>query len=237
MRRAAKRKTLYVIKNKTKREGTSLGRRLPLHPACRCCSQSVTTRDTGGTLSVSPRWAVVTYAQLSCDKGKVADERLSTNRWLQCGSLRYELTRPPNVVYTCHCTDCQRLTSSAFSIALVVAEEAFRLTGLEPRRLQRTTDSGRVAIRWVCPECGSWVCGGPMAGEPVRPGEFRSVRAGTRDDTSWLRPTVHFWTRTSWGRTTRRRPALRDAASRCIGGAVDRAVTAKAVQSGQPPCA
>jgi hypothetical protein len=24
---------------------------------------------------------------------------------------------------------------------------------------------------------------------------FRNVRAGTLDDTSWLRPSVHFWTR------------------------------------------
>jgi hypothetical protein len=34
----------------------------------------------------------------------------------------------------------------------------------------------------------SWLCGGP------RPGSIRNVRAGTLDDTSWLRPTVHFWT-------------------------------------------
>lgn len=27
------------------------------------------------------------------------------------------------------------------------------------------------------------------------PNAFRNVRAGTLDDTSWLRPTVHFWTR------------------------------------------
>jgi hypothetical protein len=33
----------------------------------------------------------------------------------QCGALRYEITPAPSLVYTCHCTDCQRLTSSAFS--------------------------------------------------------------------------------------------------------------------------
>ena len=114
--------------------------------------------------------------------------RLPQTGGCQCGKLRYEITEAPRLVYTCHCTDCQRLTSSAFSIGIVVAETAFRLSGIEPRRLQRTADSGRINTRLVCPECGSWVCGTP------RDGVVR-VRAGTLDDTAWLRPTRHVWTR------------------------------------------
>ena len=106
----------------------------------------------------------------------------------QCGKIRYEITEEPQSVYTCHCLDCQRLTSSAFSLGIVVPEKGFRLTGIEPRRLQRTADSGRVNTRLVCPECGSWICGLP------RDGVVR-VRGGTLDDTSWLRPTRHIWTR------------------------------------------
>jgi hypothetical protein len=26
----------------------------------------------------------------------------------QCGNIRYEITESPQLVYTCHCTDCQR---------------------------------------------------------------------------------------------------------------------------------
>ena len=37
-----------------------------------------------------------------------------------CGAVRYEITQPPLVAYTCHCTVCQRLTGSAFSSAIVV---------------------------------------------------------------------------------------------------------------------
>jgi hypothetical protein len=108
----------------------------------------------------------------------------------QCGALRYEITQAPHLVYTCHCTDCQRMTSSAFSIGIVLPAGAFRLVRGEPRAVQRTTDSGRVTTRWVCPECGSWICGG--VGPDATP---RNVRGGTLDDTSWLRPTVHLWTR------------------------------------------
>ena len=71
---------------------------------------------------------------------------------------------------------------------LVVAETAFRLSGVEPKPLQRVADSGRVNTRLVCPDCGSWICGLP------RDGVVR-VRAGSLDDTSWLRPTRHIWTR------------------------------------------
>jgi hypothetical protein len=84
----------------------------------------------------------------------------------------------------------QRLTSSAFSMGIVVSDEAFLLMGVEPRAIQRTADSGGAVTRWICPECGSWVCGWSSSDNGLR-----RVRAGTLDDTSWLRPTAHFWTR------------------------------------------
>ena len=105
----------------------------------------------------------------------------------QCSKIRFEISEEPILIYTCHCTDCQRLTGSAFSIGVVVSSKAFRLMGIEPRQLQRIADSGRINTRLVCPECGSWICGAP------RDGVIR-VRAGTLDDTSWLRPTRHIWT-------------------------------------------
>ena len=92
----------------------------------------------------------------------------------QCGKVRYEVTEQPLNVYTCHCLDCQRLTSSAFSLGVVVPETGFRLTGIEPRRLQRMADSGRTNVRLVCPECGSWVCSVPREG--ARPPAGRHAR-------------------------------------------------------------
>jgi len=108
----------------------------------------------------------------------------------QCGALRYEITQATIIVYTCHCTDCQRMTSSAFSLGCVLPDGALRLVQGEPKGVQRTTGSGRVSTRWICPECGIWVCTAPRPGSTVR-----NVRGGTLDDTSWLRPTAHIWTR------------------------------------------
>lgn len=112
----------------------------------------------------------------------------------QCGALRYEIAEAPAATYTCHCTDCQRLSGSAFSVAITVPERAFRLTRGEPLVVHRTADSGRIVARWLCPECGGWVVGGPQPGSG-RGETIRRVRAGTLDDTVWLRPTAHFWTR------------------------------------------
>jgi hypothetical protein len=111
-----------------------------------------------------------------------------------CGRLRYEITEAPHLTYACHCVDCHRMTSSAFSMALIVSERAFRLSGPEPRPFQRLADSGRTTTRWVCPECGCWICSGPRPGA-AEPDAVRMVRAGSLDDTSWLSPAVHFWTR------------------------------------------
>jgi hypothetical protein len=86
----------------------------------------------------------------------------------QCGGVRYEITQAPVMVYTCHCTDCQRMTSSAFSLGCVLPDGAFRLVQGEPKGVQRTTGSGRVSTRWVCPECGVWVCTAPRPGATVQ---------------------------------------------------------------------
>jgi hypothetical protein len=112
-----------------------------------------------------------------------------------CGAIRYEIAQPPIVVYTCHCTDCQRITSSAFSIGMVVLAEAVRMLG-ETRTVESMADSGRIKRRLICPNCGIWIGGMPRAGTQV-PGMVRVIRAGTLDDTSWVRPTSHYWTRSA----------------------------------------
>ena len=112
-----------------------------------------------------------------------------------CGAVRYEITEEPVRVYTCHCTDCQRATVSAFSIGVAIPPGALRLSGKELRAAPGgITATGRPKTRWICPDCGICICGGPKFGSEL-PETQRIVRGGTLDDTSWLRPTTHFWTR------------------------------------------
>src|SRR5204863_2805666 len=60
----------------------------------------------------------------------------------QCGALRYDITAAPSMTYTCHCTDCQQLTSSAFSLAITVPDSTFRLTKGETRQVQAPAARG-----------------------------------------------------------------------------------------------
>lgn len=120
-----------------------------------------------------------------------------------CGALRYEITRAPQAVYTCHCTDCQRLTGSAFSMALFVADEALHLSGVDPRPLQKVADSGRKLTRWLCAECGAWIYSGEKPGGAPQ---------------NMLRVPFLDPQQTALGNPSRRRPELRDAARRLGGG-------------------
>jgi hypothetical protein len=44
---------------------------------------------------------------------------------------RYEISEEPQLVYTCHCTACRRVTSSAFSMGIVIPDRAFHITAAE----------------------------------------------------------------------------------------------------------
>ena len=86
------------------------------------------------------------------DRAKIAMKLPQTG-----GKIRDEITKAPQSVYTCQCVDCQCLTSSAFSMAIVVTDVAFRIAGIEPRAIQRTADSGAVVSRVGLP--GVWLLG------------------------------------------------------------------------------
>ena len=114
-----------------------------------------------------------------------------------CGAIRYEISREPLRVYACHCKDCQRFTGSAFAIGVVVPSEAFQLTGPETRLVPNgITEGGRLKRLSACPECGTRLFG-DLRPDWLYKGMVRAVLGGTLDDTSWLRPTIHVWTRSA----------------------------------------
>jgi len=105
-----------------------------------------------------------------------------------CGAARYELTAPPFALFACHCADCQTLTGSAFSLAMPIAPDAFRITRGVLKTWVRVAGSGREIPQHICEACGTRIYTAP-------PGPVASLtlRPGTLDDTSWLRPAAAFW--------------------------------------------
>ena len=58
-----------------------------------------------------------------------------------CGAIRYRVTAEPLISYLCHCTECQRRTSSAFGLNMNPGREPSHRTGrtdlAHPDRRQR----------------------------------------------------------------------------------------------------
>ena len=104
-----------------------------------------------------------------------------------CGAIRYAIAAMPLLLYACHCTDCQRGSGSAFSLNMPVAAAAFRIVQGAPKAWR----SG-VTAAWFCGDCS-----GRIYGERDGWPDVRTVRAGTLDDTTWLRPAAHIFVRSA----------------------------------------
>lgn len=72
----------------------------------------------------------------------------------QCGGVTYELLAPPAMVVACHCRECQKLSTSAFSITAMVDADSIRFSG-EMREWSRPAESGNISAAKFCPCCGN----------------------------------------------------------------------------------
>jgi hypothetical protein len=106
----------------------------------------------------------------------------------QCGNVNYEITDEPLVTYACHCLDCQKLSTSAFSVTMMINRAAFRMVSGELKKWQRPTASGGVAVCWFCPECGNRI----FHENPEMPDVIR-LKPGTLEDTTVIDPQAHVW--------------------------------------------
>jgi hypothetical protein len=103
----------------------------------------------------------------------------------RCGQVRIKVTAPPLLTMACHCTGCQRMTASAFSLSVAVPSEGFAVTRGEP-----VIGGLHGATRhYFCPHCMSW-----MFTRPEGMDWFVNLRATLLDDASWFMPFVETWT-------------------------------------------
>ncbi len=110
----------------------------------------------------------------------------------QCGKLRYELSAAPLMLYACHCTNCQKQTGSAFVLSTAIVESAFKFTGGKAAKTEWMSDAGNKRYGYYCGDCGCRIANGQSPSIGVL-----SLRAGTFDDTSWVRPAGHIWVKSA----------------------------------------
>lgn len=109
-----------------------------------------------------------------------------------CGAMRYEVRAAPVMVYSCHCTNCQRIGGGAFTTSVTVPEPSLVFTRGEPARTEWTSDAGNRRWGWFCKDCGSRICNGQ-----VKSNGMLSVRSGTLDDKSWIESVGDIWTKSA----------------------------------------
>jgi hypothetical protein len=109
-----------------------------------------------------------------------------------CGALRYQVTQAPVMIYNCHCTNCQKVSGGAFGVPVTILESSLVFTTGAPARINWTSDAGNPRFGWFCGACGSRICNGQATSNGLL-----SLRAGTLDDRSWIRPVGDIWTRSA----------------------------------------
>jgi len=103
----------------------------------------------------------------------------------RCGQVRLEITAAPLLAMACHCTGCQRMSASAFSLSVGIPSAGFAVRQGEP-----VIGGLHGASRhYFCPRCMSW-----MFTRPEGFDWFVNLRATMLDDHRWYRPFVETWT-------------------------------------------
>ena len=107
----------------------------------------------------------------------------------QCGQLTYQLFDKPKAVWACHCTECQKLSTSAFSVTAIISATAIKFSG-KLNEWSRTADSGNKNNAKFCPNCGNRVYHyNPEDSETVK----LKLKPVNLKDHGIFEPSVHVW--------------------------------------------
>lgn len=103
----------------------------------------------------------------------------------RCGQVRVKVSAPPLMAMACHCTGCQKMSASAYSLSAAIPSEGFEITQGEP-----VIGGLHGASRhYFCPHCMSW-----MFTRPEGVDFFVNLRPTMLDDTSWFTPFIETFT-------------------------------------------
>src|SRR5260370_5950639 len=118
----------------------------------------------------------------------MSDWRLPWEGGCMCGEIRFPVRARPLLTMACHCTGCQKLSASAYSLTIAVPSEGFAITRGEP-----VVGGMHGPHRQLfCSRCKNW-----MFTHPQGMDFFVNVRATMLDDHSWYAPFIEVTARTA----------------------------------------
>lgn len=127
----------------------------------------------------------------------MAEWKLPLDGGCRCGRVRLRVSKPPLLTMACHCTGCQRMSASAYSLSAAFPADGFEVIAGEPV----IGGMHGPARHYFCGYCMSW-----MFTRPDGADFLVNVRATMFDDTSWYSPFMETYTseKLAWATT----PAL-----------------------------
>ncbi|MFL6843575.1 MAG: GFA family protein [Allosphingosinicella sp.] len=114
------------------------------------------------------------------------DWKLPWEGGCRCDAVRIRVTKPPLLTGACHCTGCQSMTASAYSLTVTVPADGFEVTQGEP---VLGGLKGPVSHHYHCPDCLTWVF---TRAEGMD--WFVNLRAPVLDDHRWFAPFIELFT-------------------------------------------
>ena len=100
----------------------------------------------------------------------------------KCGSVRYECSPEPVLIFNCHCGDCQHFSGAPCTTAVIVPEDELVVEG-NLTGFKTVGDKGGFVHRFFCPTCGT-----PVMVKPEGLLGMKAIKASSLDDSSWVKP-------------------------------------------------
>lgn len=105
-----------------------------------------------------------------------------------CGAVRYETDAEPIMAGHCQCGKCQKLSGAPHSSFAAFPAPAVKMTG-QLNYWSYTADSGNVATRGHCPDCGSQILGKTSAMK-----DLVALQLTSLDNPAAITPQMAFFT-------------------------------------------
>jgi hypothetical protein len=115
----------------------------------------------------------------------MTEPKLPLDGACRCGKVKIRISAAPLITMACHCTGCQRMSASAYSLSAAIPTEGFEVVEGTPVVAGARPEAGH----HFCPDCMTWMF-------TRIPGLdfFVNVRPTMLDDLGWYSPFVETYT-------------------------------------------
>lgn len=118
---------------------------------------------------------------------------ININGSCHCGELEFEAVVDENKVMLCHCTDCQKLSGTAFRSVVVSEPNGLIFTKGKAKEYIKVAESGNSRAQGFCEHCGS----GIYATSADKSNRIYGIRVGCLEQRNILTPIRQIWCRSA----------------------------------------